>query len=188
MNVRRFRVLLLPLAAVLIFAAMEYRLSQPDGPRTALRTPHGPPRATAPALEGIDSANRYFRLNRYLGRQEVIVVFFDGAAGANGNPVLAELKKYTQTLRSRGIHVIAVSSALPQQNRQADFETPVPFVLVTDPDQVWKYHRTWGCLDENTGTAIPRTFFIDRAGRTPVEEGRPVEVSNPLSMIQNRLQ
>ena len=177
MKPRRLRVLVLPLAAIVIFAAVEYRLRQPVERKPQTGASYGAPLEAPPPLEGTDSNNNYFRLDRYLGRQEVIVVFFDREKGANGDPVLAELKKQTQTLKSRGIFVVAVSSALPQENRKAGFETPVPFVLVTDPDVVWKVHRPWGCLDEDAGTAIPRAFFVDRAGRTQMRDGQPVPVT-----------
>jgi peroxiredoxin len=179
MKPRRLRVLVLPLAAIVIFAAVEYRLRQPVEPKPQTSASYGAPLEAPPPLEGTDSNNNYFRLDRYLGRQEVIVVFFDRAKGANGDPVLAELKKQTQTLKSRGIFVVAVSSALPQENRKAGFETPIPFVFVTDtgPDQIWKYHRPWGCLDEDAGTAIPTAFFIDRAGRTQMRDGKPVPIT-----------
>ena len=166
---------MLPLAAIVIFAAVEYRLRQPVERKPQTGASYGAPLEAPPPLEGTDSNNNYFRLDRYLGRQEVIVVFFDREKGANGDPVLAELKKQTQTLKSRGIFVVAVSSALPQENRKAGFETPVPFVLVTDPDVVWKFHRPWGCLDEDAGTAIPKVFHIDRGGKVRVSENCPVE-------------
>lgn len=185
MNLRRLRVLVLPLAAIVIMAAVEYRLSQPDSPKQDHDTSYNAPKEAPPPLEGTDSTNKYFRLDRYLGRQEVIVVFFDRATTANGDPVLAELKKHTQQLKDRGIYVVGVSSALPQENRKAGFETPIPFVFVTDPDQVWKYHRQWGCLDLDSGTAIPRSFFIDRAGRTQMAEGKPLPV--PLNEIKKRI-
>jgi peroxiredoxin len=179
MKPRRLRVFVLPLAAITIFAAVEYRLRQPNRPASTTSDSYGTPMEAPPPLEGTDSNNRYFRLDRYLGRQEVFVVFFDRAKGAEGDPVLAEMKKNTPLLKRHNVFVVAVSSALPQENRRTDFETPIPFVLVTDPDQVWKYHRLWGCLDEETGTAMPRTFFIDRAGRTQMLDGRPVPVTLP---------
>lgn len=171
------RVLVLPVAAIVIFVAVEYRLRMPDSPRTAGPVPAGIPLEAAPPLEGTDANNKYFRLQRYLGRQEVIVVFFDRAVGADNDPVLSELKKHTAALKSKGIFVVAVSSALPQENRKANFETPVPFVLITDPDQEWRYHRPWGCLDAVTGQVIPRSFFVDRAGQMPSRGGTPLPVS-----------
>lgn len=180
------RVLVLPVAAIAIIAAVQYRLQMPDDPRPE-ETSAGIPLRPAPALEGTDSNNKYFRLKRYLGRHEVFVVFFDGNAGAEKDPVLAELKKHTAKLKSAGIVVVAVSSALPQENRKTDFETPSPFVLVTDPSQAWKFHRPWGCLNEETGEVIPRTFFIDRGGKMRMLGKRPVELEDPLRTIRRRL-
>lgn len=187
MKPRRLRVLVLPLAAIVIFAAVEYRLSQPENPTSATNEPAGGiPVEPAPPLEGTDSNNRFFRLARYLGRHEVFVVFFDRAAGANGDPVLAELKRHTEDLKRRGIRVVAVSSALPQENRKADFLSPDPFVFVTDPDQAWKVHRPWGCLDQATGQAIPRVFLIDRTGRMPMRNGRPVPLT--VAKLMDRIE
>lgn len=167
------RVLVLPLAAVVIFAAVEYRLRMPKTPKPASTFSGSASLQPAPPLEGTDSTNKYFRLQRYLGRQEVFVVFFDRKTGADKDPILKELKKHTETLKRNGIFVVAVSSALPQENRRADFETPIPFVLVTDPDQEWRFHRPWGCLDEESGTVIPNAFYIDRTGKIASRDGTP---------------
>ncbi|MBC8290086.1 MAG: redoxin domain-containing protein [Planctomycetes bacterium] len=180
------RVLILALAAIAIFAAVEYRLRMPVEPKPAGETSARSPLRPAPPLEGTDSNNKYFRLQRYLGRHEVFVVFFDRKTGADNDPVLAELKKHTATLKSKGIFVVAVSSALPQENRKAAFETPIPFVLVTDPDQVWKFHRPWGCLNEDTGEVIPRAFHIDRAGKIASRAGslQTVTLAELIAKVQ----
>lgn len=181
------RVLVLPVAAITIMAAVQYRLQMPDDPRPNEETSAGIPLRPAPALEGTDSNNKYFRLQRFLGRHEVFVVFFDGSSGAEKDPVLMELKKHTARLKSEGIFVVAVSSALPQENRKTDFETPIPFVLVTDPSQVWKYHRPWGCLDEETGEAVSKAFYIDRGGKIQMIGTRPVELDDPIRQFRNHI-
>lgn len=181
------RVLVLPVAAIAIVAAVQYRLQMPDAPRSVEETSARTPLRPAPALEGTDSNNKYFRLQRFVGRHEVFVVFFDGNTGAAKDPVLVELKKHTARLKSKGIFVVAISSALPQENRKTDFETPIPFVLVTDPSQLWKYHRPWGCLDEETGEAIPKVFYIDRGGMIPMIGKRPVELDDPIREFRSRL-
>jgi len=182
------RVLVLPVAAIAIVVAVQYRLQMPDDPRPDVGTSTGVPLRPAPALEGTDSNNKYFRLQRYLGRHEVFVVFFDGNAGAEKDPVLTELKKHTARLKSQGTIVVAVSSALPQENRKTNFETPIPFVLITDPSQEWKYHRPWGCLDEETGEAISKAFYIDRGGKIPMIGMRPVEVDDPIRKFRSHIQ
>ena len=181
------RVLVLPAAAIAIFVAVQYRMQTPDSPRPDREASGGTPLRPTPALEGTDSNNKYFRLKRYLGRHEVFVVFFDGGMGAEEDPVLAELKKHTAKLKSEGIVVVAVSSTLPQENRKTEFETPNPFVLVTDPSQAWKFHRLWGCLNEETGEVIPKAFYIDRGGMIQMLSKRPVALENPAGTIRNRL-
>jgi mycoredoxin-dependent peroxiredoxin len=121
--------------------------------------------APAPTLELYDQSypSKFVRIEGYLGRNRVIVVFFDGKSGADHSPVLARLREEASRLRSAGVYIMAVSTALPQENRKiiakhGDF----PFPLLSDPD--FHVHRDWGRFDESRGQPLRGVFLVDREG------------------------
>jgi peroxiredoxin len=121
--------------------------------------------APAPALELYDQSapSTFVRIEGYLGRNRVIVVFFDGKSGADHSAVLARLREEASRLRSAGVYVMAVSTALPQENRKiiakhGDF----PFPLLSDPD--FHVHQDWGRFDEARRRPLQGVFLVDRAG------------------------
>lgn len=181
------RILVLPLAAALIIAAVVWKQSQtypPPDPRLtryALRP--------APSFEATETteteSSGFFRLERYLGRQALLLVFFDGEAGAEASQTLQHLRSHADQIRKRGIMVVAVSSALPQQNEKLEF--PDSFRFVTDLPPIWSAHRRWNSFDEANEKPIENVFFINRAGHVTVEDGLPVPLDNSASEIDRVL-
>lgn len=179
-----WRVVLLPIAAVLIFGLCEYKLSQkPEKVIAPVRSSDPPQRA--PSIEALDEANKFFRVDRYLGRQEFFVVFFDGKKGAADDPNLQHLVRHLKEMKWRDTRVIAVSSALPQENRKANL--PDSFVFVTDVEPIWAAHQRWGCFDEDTEKPRQAIFFVDRAGSVSSRNGLPSPLANPVQDIHRVL-
>lgn len=124
----------------------------------------------APSFELLDSDNHLVRLGSFLGRHQVIVLFFDGDLGADRDKELLRLRERFAELQSHGVKAIAISGAIPQRNRAAinragDF----PFPLVSDidpvsPDGNLKVHRQWRRLSE-AGKPKTGVFLIDRKGQ-----------------------
>jgi peroxiredoxin len=122
----------------------------------------------APEFELYDQTapSRIVRLQGYLGRYRLIVVFFDGRTGAHASPVLNRLKADWSRLRKAEIYVMAISTALPQENRRdAAQHGEFPFPLLSDPDL--HVHQTWGRFDASTKKELPGVFLIDRKGWVP---------------------
>ena len=113
-------------------------------------------------------------------------MFFDGEAGAGADKTLQHLKQHSAELKAADYHVIAVSSALPQQNRKTDF--PPLFHLLTDPEPIWKVHREWGSgtFDEEAGAPRQAVFHIDRAGNV-AGISEPLPLDNPDQFIDELL-
>ena len=84
-RVWRPRVLVLPIAAAVIVGLVVFKLSQPPQPRSSATFDE---RRPAPKFLALDSQNQLVKFERYLGRQEVLLIFFDGEAGADRDPVL----------------------------------------------------------------------------------------------------
>lgn len=178
----RRRLIVLPLAATLIYGLCEYRLSLPTvRARTDMKW-NGQWRL-APSFEGLDAQQRPFRLQRYIGRQAILLVFFDGKLGAAKDPTIQRLVEQNDRLVARGLLVIAVSNALPQANRHITL--PHNFKLITDLDPLWAAHRIWNCFDEEHEQPITAAYAIDRAGYTFANlDGLPTPIADLNEWLQ----
>lgn len=138
----------------------------------------------APLFELYNENNEPVRLVGYIGRHRILVAFFDGKAGADHDPVLLRLRREFQRLRNNNIKVLAVSTALPQENRKViERSGPFPFPLLSDPDL--RVHRRWGRIDPQTGTPRTGLFLIDRAGEVDAAEGFPRPLSDQDTTIDD---
>lgn len=173
---------MLPVAALLIYASVEYGL------RTSERTgPVGAAVATmrAPLFEGPDAQGSLFRLQSWLSRHTVFVVFFDAEKGVAADPVLTHLLRHTADLKRTNTYVVAVSTALPSQNRPARF--PGSFALVTDLPPNHTIHRLWNCYDEASNKPVQAVFLVDRVGNVPVKDRYPLPLRDPDAEIHRLL-
>jgi peroxiredoxin len=157
------RVLLLALSGAVIAGLCAFKATRTySPPSTVAARPIAEP---APPFELYDqsSPSQFVRLFGYLGRQRVLVVFFDGRAGAHASDVLNRLRDEWNRLRQAEVHVMAISTALPQENRKDIAQhAAFPFPLLSDPD--FHVHRAWGRFDEATGTPQQGVFLVDRKG------------------------
>lgn len=160
-RVWRPRVLVLPIAAAVIVGLVAFKLSQPPQQRSAATFDE---RRPAPKFLALDSQNELLKFERYLGRQEVLLIFFDGEAGADRDLVLLRARQQFPELKRRGVQVVGVSAAIPQYNRQAmERGGKFPFPLLSDPE--FLIHRLWGRYDEDGLETQTGVFWIDRAGQ-----------------------
>lgn len=129
----------------------------------------------APAFEGLDARNQLFRLEKYLGRHRILLVFFDARNTAAADPILLSVNEAHPALDKRDIKVVAVSTALPQENRTAMEHTgEYPFPLISDIDLT--IHRRWGRLHIDGKTPLPGVFLIDRKGNVTATAAAPEPV------------
>ena len=168
----RFRIVILPIAAAILVTLCAYRFSRPPKPRSI-----PPPtfKRPAPLFELYDQKkpSKLVRLESYVGRHQILVVFFDGTAGVEQDPVLRRLRQNFENIKATGTIVLAVSTALPQENRpqkKREGDLPqknrnvgvFPFPLLSDPGL--DVQRNWGRLDEPLNKPLTGVFLIDRAG------------------------
>jgi peroxiredoxin len=182
------RVVLLVMAGGIIGALCAFKLTRHYAPpgRIASRSVSMP----APAVELYDQSapSKIVRLEAYLGRQRVLVVFFDGQAGAHASTTLGYLRDNWKRLRHANIQVIAISAALPQDNRKdiaryGDF----PFPLLSDPD--FHVHRDWGRIDVKTTKPLPDLILVDRKGwiASSGDSGTPLVANDWKSLVENQI-
>lgn len=154
----------IPVSAVVITALVIYKLNEP---RQTTRPPGQVVQISRPAppLKLFDDQSQLVRLERYIGRHKLVVVFFDGRNGPDHSPLLLELKQQFSQLHQAGAIVLAVSEATPFANRQGieRFEERFPFPLLSDPD--FGVHERWQAFDTGAGRTRQAIFVIDRAGR-----------------------
>ncbi len=176
--------LILPVAAAIIIGLCIYKTNQkhtrPVFIPASLR-----PLPVRLHFELHDQNSRSMRLERYLGRHEIVVVFFNGEQGPDQNEALALLKAHAAHLKRRRIIVLGVSSAIPQEHRKAgDF----PFELLTDMDLVsgatGYVRETYGLVDPANDTPLDGVFYIDRAGRIAWEKDRPQPLPDPIAFLE----
>jgi peroxiredoxin len=182
----RNRVLVLPLAALIIAALVVYRLQRE---RRALPAAPIAARQLAPRFELYDQQNQLVKFERYLGRTKLVVVFFDGPRGADADPWLTLLRDHHDAVSGAGVQVIAISTATPFAIHQAEerAERPFPFPVLTDIDPRLPVpapvHRLWGLYDEGTQTTRTGVFLVDRAGMVTTGAGGPVPVPDADAAI-----
>lgn len=165
----RARILVLPIAALMIFGLVVWKSRQPPQDQSSEVIVE---RRLAPKFMGLDSQNKLLKFDRYLGRHEILLVFFDGDLGADHDPVLLRVRQQFEELNRRGVKVVGVSAAIPQFNRQAaERSGPFPFPLLSDPE--FYMHRLWGRYDEDHLRTQTGVFWIDRAGQVAWSENFP---------------
>lgn len=191
----RKRILILPIGAAIIAALCAYKLTRTyDAPaRTADLT--GKRRAPGFALFDHHKPPQPVRLEGYLGRHEILLVFFDGEVGFDRDPVVRRLLAQTDELRSSGLIVLAISTALPQHNRQVIGRlveagvlkpgAPLPFRVLSDVD--YRVHEDWGRWDVERQRTRPAAFFVDRAGNVAWSGIAPEPVADIDRLLDERL-
>jgi hypothetical protein len=185
----KLRLMLLVLAMIAVFGAVEYRLSNPLA-RQQLLASDEYPLALAPSFAGYDQQMHLFRLKSYVGRQAMFVVFCGENKKADTDPNVSHLVSHLDELNSKGIRVVVVTPNLPQENRKIDL--PDDFDLISDFEQtktgeLYKAHKAFRSFDSKSKKPLAKVFFIDRAGNVPVNEGVPVGLLNPDSDIDRLL-
>jgi peroxiredoxin len=182
------RVLVLPIAAAIIGTLCAYRLLREERPTTVVAATM---KRQPPSFELFDSESppNQVRLISYLGRHQIILVFFDGRLGADRDPALLWFARNAKQIEAANIKVFGISGALSPQNRAAvkrleQQDLAAPFVLLADPPPTegapgmgYLVHNQWGRYDRQTGQSLQGLFLIDRAGQVPWNENGPVPMS-----------
>lgn len=176
----------LPAAAVLIALVCWWKLAQEPVTRSDSQTRRD--LRPCPAFELPDQNSRLLRLDRYLHRHPILLVFFDGETGAGANPWLRAISANYDAVEKTGTIVIGVSQSLPQVNRQ----TEVPFPLLTDlnpaqPGSTGRVHKEWGVVDA-AGQATPAVFYIDRARQVQWDGEHPQPLADPATVVRALVQ
>ncbi len=182
------RRLYIVMAALAVIVALCVYASRRNADGT-VHPPLPPPTTTKPAPQFELYDQKYpsetVRLAAYLGRHRVLVVFFDGKRGADQSPLLSKLRDVHNRMQSQGVYVLAISTALPQENRKTIARAGAyPFPLLSDPGML--VHREWGRYDAQHDTPLTGVFLVDRAGRVAwsTADDHPQSLDDPDQLIE----
>ncbi len=134
----------------------------------------------APLFEIEDQHSRKVRLKSYIGRQKLLIVFFDGSQGPEHSELLSRVRDSFSEIHLTGAVVFAISAARPSQNRYGAHlerlkldqsgaaaaeqgELRYPFPLLSDILD-YNVHRKYQAFDERTRQPLEAVFVVDRAG------------------------
>jgi len=183
---------LLPTAFVVITGLVIFRTQQLD------QWVDNPPvlnrerRQLAERFELADHHRHLVKFERYLGRQRVVLVFFDAKLGADGDPRTQSIIENYAAYKRAGIEVVAVSTATPFANGETELRLggKVPFPLLTDiglnsPIPI-PTHQKWGAIEPETKEPRPGLYLIERDGTVEVDAtGVPIPVEDEAAALQS---
>ena len=190
---RKYRVLILPFAAAVITGLVVWRM-QIDGRQTVSGT--SAPTMVMAQNYGFmltDQHRHLTKLQGYLGRTKLILVFFDGNLPAHADPVVARLRDDYDKLKAAGVQPIAISVASPftvqKSEELSGRKFPFPVLMDVDPNGLLPTpaHVAWGLRDRRTETLKTGTFLIDRMGRVSARGFVPQPVKDPQHVIDTIL-
>ena len=139
------------------------------------------------ALYDQSSPPQIVKFERYLGRTQLVVVFFDGETGADRDPWLTQLRDHHDRVKAAQVQVIGISTATPYANREAERRSQeFPFPLLSDisQDTPAPAHTLWGLLDPRDGSLHTGVFLVDRSGMVEVEGSSYKLEADPQAAIQ----
>lgn len=190
------REILVILSGAVIAAACFWRIAVPRdtaGSSSAVVVEKRP----APSFELYDQQSRLVKLDAYLHRHDIVLVFFDGSRSPEDQLVLTQLREFYPALQSSGIVALGISNALPQVIRQQS-QKPFPFPIVSDvtAGQPGSASQIWGCVErmplpESPGAAPDdlrpvirdSVFFIDRGGLVGWDGDHPRPLDRPQDLV-----
>jgi peroxiredoxin len=175
---RRLIPVLLAGCALVVLCAWRVSANRPAGYNTAAESP--PVWGPAPRFEALDSHNQMFRLERYLGRHRVLVVFVPGRQDAI-ELTMRQLLQHGEALDRRDVKLVVLSPALPQQHRkwlESLGESSIP--VITDVQE--GIAARWGVL----GADRVVTFLVDRKGDVAWSNNAP-RPAGDLAVVLDQL-
>ncbi len=141
----------------------------------------------SPRFALYDQKSQLVKFERYLGRTKLVVVFFDGEAGADADPWLTQLRDHHDQVKAAGVQVVGISQATPFANREAEKRSQeFPFPLLSDigQDLPAPAHTQWGRFDPTDGSFHTGVFLVDRAGMVETQAGKFKPVGDPQAVVK----
>ena len=169
----------------IVIAATAWRMLTPrDTNRDAVTVTDERP---APAFQLLDQNGRPAQLQGYLNRHRILLVFFDGRKGINGDPLMEQIRKFAPALKRTGTKLIAVSTPLTPEFKSQAENYPFPVLRDNWSGQPGSSSVKWGTAILPTTDAIapikPAMFVIEHTGMVEWEGDTPKPVADPALFL-----
>jgi peroxiredoxin len=175
---RRLIPVLLAGCVIATLCAWRVSANRQDGYNAAVGTPQV--WRPAPRFESLDAHNQMFRLERYLGRHRVLVIFVPGRRDAVESAI-RQLRQHLERLERQDVKIAVLSQALPQQNREWLEGLETRFIPVLT-DLQGEIAARWGVQ----GLAEAAVFVVDRKGDVVWSDGVP-QPAGELAVVLDQL-
>ena len=151
-------------------------------------------RGLAPRFTLADNHRKIVKLERLLGRHRVVLVFFDAELGVDQDPRTKILIDNFAAMNAAGVKIIAVSTATPFTNEEAEKRLghKLPFPVLTDIEMNKNHpeptpaHRLYGLIDAKSQTPRAGLFLIERDGSVPFSlNGFPAPVEDETAVLES---
>ena len=187
----RKRVLILPISAAVIIAMCAYRIStnDPNAPKPIAPTANYRP---APEFELYDQhePSETVRLEGYLGRHTIVIVFFDAKIGADRDPILARLRQDFDKIKSSGTKVFAISTALPQDNRKVIQQQRAVSISAVVGSRTGRAQRLGGQCRRSAASRRAQSFSsiapATSTGGKPPRARLPTPINSSTASLRHR--
>jgi len=170
------REILLLSAGVFLIVLVVWRQNQLDEWKNDPSRQVATIRTLAPRFTLADHNRKVVKLERLLGRHRVVIAFFDADLGVDQDPRTKSLLKNFDAIDQAGIEIIAVSTATPFANEEAErrLGRELPFPVLTDIDmtnpQPTPAHREYGLVESDSGKVKTGLFMIERDGSLSLDK------------------
>jgi peroxiredoxin len=186
--------LVLPAAAVVIVGLIAFKLNRRYEEPAPVAAGDVRP---APLFKLYDEHSQIVRLERYISRKKLLIVFFDGSQGPEYSELLERLRDNFAQIHAAGGQVLAISESRPSQNRYganlehrtsaaSDDEIRFPFPLLSDistSELAAPVHREYGAFDEAKNQPREGVFVVDRAGLIQYTHLGPDRLGSPAEWV-----
>lgn|SRR5271157_166775 len=118
--------------------------------------------SNAPMFSALDVRGDTVDTRSYLGRNNLVLLFYRGYWCATCREELVDLKDHYDRIAMDDSEVITVSVDSLDEAKDMAVELALPYKVISDPD-----HRIidlYGVYDDENGTAFITLFLIDKTG------------------------
>jgi thioredoxin-dependent peroxiredoxin len=116
----------------------------------------------APAFRARDVAGREIDTADFQGRSNLVLFFYRNSLCQTCREELADLADKYPQIAEQGSEVIAISTDGIDMAKDLAVDLQLPYPVISDPDG--DIIRLYGVYDEDTATACPTLFLLDKNG------------------------
>ena len=122
----------------------------------------------APSFQLLDQNGRPAQLEGYLHRHRIVLIFFDGSKGLNGNAILRWVREFAPAIKRTGVRLIAISTPLTPEFKSQAENFPFPVLHDTWSGQPGSCSVIWGTAilpaKGKVASIKSAMFVIERTG------------------------